>query len=158
MRIEGDEEDALLAGFARAALDLFERFTGQVALIGERAARIPCDGGWHRLTPTPVKRLVAVDGLAAGGSALPVPSDAIELQIDFCGDGWARCSAAEPVAARLTVEAGLAEDWNGLPEAVRQGLMRLAAHFYANRDRADEVGPPAAIAALWRPWRRMRLS
>jgi uncharacterized phiE125 gp8 family phage protein len=61
-------------------------------------------------------------------------------------------------AARVAVEAGLAEDWNGVPEPLRQGIVRLTAHLYAHRDAAGDAGPPAAVAALWRPWRRMRLA
>ena len=43
-----------------------------------------------------------------------------------------------------------------LPEPVRHGLMRLAAHMYASRDSALSE-PPAAVTALWRPYRRVRL-
>jgi uncharacterized phiE125 gp8 family phage protein len=52
----------------------------------------------------------------------------------------------------------MAPDWTGLPEALRQGVVRLAAHFYTHRTAAEDEGPPAAVTALWRPWRRMRLS
>jgi uncharacterized phiE125 gp8 family phage protein len=53
--------------------------------------------------------------------------------------------------------AGLGADWNDVPEPLRQGLIRLVAHFYTHRDAADAGAPPAAVAALWRPWRRLRL-
>jgi hypothetical protein len=46
-----------------------------------------------------------------------------------------------------------------LPEGIRQGALRLAAHQYRERDvDAPQPVPPAAVAALWRPWRRMRLA
>ena len=66
-----------------------------------------------------------------------------------------------PVAvARLRVgyHAGLAPDWPSLPEPLRQGIVRLVAHMFAHRDAPDDAGPPAVVAALWRPWRRMRLA
>lgn len=52
-------------------------------------------------------------------------------------------------------------EWADLPEAVRHGIIRLAAHLYRERDRDGDgapVAPPAAVAALWRPWRAMRLA
>jgi len=30
--------------------------------------------------------------------------------------------------------------------------------MFAHRDAPDDAGPPAVVAALWRPWRRMRLA
>jgi hypothetical protein len=38
-------------------------------------------------------------------------------------------------------------------------VLRLAAHFYTYRtDAGAQAEPPAAVAALWRPWRRLRLA
>ena len=51
----------------------------------------------------------------------------------------------------------VAADWPGLAEPVRQGILRLVAHLFLHRDAVADQGPPAAVAALWRPWRRMRL-
>ena len=39
----------------------------------------------------------------------------------------------------------------------RPRLLRLVAHLFASRDE-DGGEPPAAVTALWRPYRRMRLS
>ena len=54
--------------------------------------------------------------------------------------------------------AGLAASWTGLPEALRHGVLRLAASQYRVRDNDGLAGtvPPAAVAALWRPWRQIR--
>lgn len=161
LRVEHDAEDALLAGFIRSATDLCEAFTGQVLLVREIDVRVRADGNWHRLTPTPVTRLVSAAGHGADGSSAALAMTHVDMQVDFSGDGWVRCVAPDVAVARLTVEAGIAADWNGLPEALRQGIVRLVAHLYAHRDDAaadERTGPPAAVAALWRPWRRMRLS
>lgn len=88
LRLEGDGEEAVLAGFIRTASALCEAFVGQ-RLIG-----------------------------------LPE---------------------------------GFADDWNGIPEPLRQGIIRLVAHLYTHRDAADAGPPPTAVAALWRPWRRLRM-
>ena len=43
--------------------------------------------------------------------------------------------------------------------ALRHGIIRLAAHQHRERETSGPGPlPPAAIAALWRPWRRMRMA
>ena len=72
--------------------------------------------------------------------------------------GWVRLVAPDPTVKFVaTYSAGLAADWNGIPEPLRLGIVRLVSHFYSHRDAPDAGGVPAAVAALWRPWRRMRL-
>ena len=51
----------------------------------------------------------------------------------------------------------LAEDWAELPPGLNEGIIRFAAHLYRERDAAGSREPPAAVAALWRPWRELRL-
>ena len=53
--------------------------------------------------------------------------------------------------------AGMASDGNGVPEPLRQGIVRLTAYLFNARDGSGGE-PPAAVTALWRPYRRMRLS
>jgi len=61
------------------------------------------------------------------------------------------------VAVRFT--AGMAESWDMLPDAIQQGLVRWAAYQHRARDGDKGIaGPPASVAALWRPWRRMRIT
>ncbi|MFA6218944.1 MAG: head-tail connector protein [Erythrobacter sp.] len=50
-----------------------------------------------------------------------------------------------------------ATDWSELDEALRHGLIRFAAHQYRERDGGDASALPAAVAALWRPYRMVRL-
>lgn len=45
------------------------------------------------------------------------------------------------------------ESWAAVPPPVAHGMVVLAAHLFENRGRDDE--PPAAVAALWRPYRRL---
>ena len=103
--------------------------------------------------------IVSVSTLDPAGIVATLPVAAYAIDIDASGDGWVRLTA--PVAtARLLVgyHAGLAADWPSLPEPLRQGIVRLVAHLFAHRDAPDDAGPPAAVAELWRPWRRMRLA
>ena len=159
LRLEHGREDALIGGLIEAALELCERFTGQVAIVRTVRERVAADGGWHRLAAAPVRAVTAVLGVATDGTESVLPVDAYAIDIDGDGRGWVRIIDAHG-AARVVVaaQAGLAVDWAGLPAGVRQGAVRLAAHLHAHRDGADDAGPPAAVAALWRPYRRMRLS
>ena len=48
-------------------------------------------------------------------------------------------------------------DWSALDPGLRQGIVRYAAHQYRERDSGSSEAPPAAVAALWRPYRRVML-
>jgi len=158
LRVDGEAEDALIAGLIRSATLLCEQFIGQALLVRLVSETLPASRGWQRLGQRPVRSITGVDGLPAEGAAFALPADAYAIDIDAAGDGWIDVHDAG-IAGRVivTYEAGLAADWNGVPEPLRQGVLRLVAHLYAHRDAPDDAGPPAAVAALWRPFRRMRL-
>lgn len=159
LRIADAGEDATIEGLIGSALALCEGFLGQVPIMRTVTETLPISGEWRRLTAMPVRAITAVQGVGADGAAFPLPVDAYAVDLDGQGGGWVRVMQAGVARrVRVTAEAGLAADWAGLPEAVRQGVVRLAAHFFTHRDAIDEGRPPAVVAALWRPWRRMRLS
>lgn len=159
LRLEAGEEDALVAGLVRSATALCERFVGRALISREVVETLPASGAWRRLSVTPVIAVTGVEAIGEDGSSEALAVGDYEIDIDAHGDGWVRLTAPEEARrVRVTYEAGLGVDWNAVPEPLRQGITRLAAHLYAHRDAADEAGPPAAVAALWRPWRRMRLS
>jgi uncharacterized phiE125 gp8 family phage protein len=152
LRIDDSSEDALLAALVRSAADLAEAFTGQKLIARDFVERIAATSCWTRLSVTPV---VAITGVEGAAGALPVTG--YEIDIDSAGDGWVRVIAPADKHVRVQCRAGLAADWNGIPEALRLGIIRLVAHLYTHRDREDAGGVPTAVVALWRPWRRMRL-
>lgn len=152
-RIETGEEEALLAGLIRSASALCEAFLGQVVIARDFSEQLPASMEWQRLKTVPVR---SIESVTSNGS--PLPPTAYATDVDSSGHGWVRVT--EPAVAG-TIEvggsAGLAVSQNGVPEPLRQGVLRLVAHLFAARDGAGgEI--PAAVTALWRPYRRIRLS
>jgi uncharacterized phiE125 gp8 family phage protein len=158
LRIVTGEEDALLAALARSASDACEAFVGRALIVREVAEELPASPAWARLGMAPVVSISGMAALAEDGSATPLAAEAYAIDVDAAGEGWARLLAAGDVRrVRVSYVAGMAGDPNGLPEALRHGIVRLIAHLYTHRDDADAAGPPAAVTALWRPWRRLAL-
>jgi uncharacterized phiE125 gp8 family phage protein len=156
LRISVSDEDALLAGLVRAAAELCEAFTGR-ALI-ERAVEdmIAASTVRARLTAGPVRTIEAVAAIDGAGAATALGEDDFAAEIDAGGDGWVTLRAPiEAKRLRVTYRAGMAADWNGVPEMLRHGILRLAAQYYLRRGEARDADVPAAVTALWRPWRRL---
>ena len=158
LRIDGGGEDVLLAGLALTATRLGEQFCAQLLIARPIDEIVPASGEWRRLAATPVRSISAVMGVPAEGAAFALPVDAYAIDIDANGDGWVRVSRPGTAGrVQVTLVAGVADGWDGLPEPIRQGVVRLVAHLHVHRDENDGAEPPTAVAALWRPWRRMRL-
>ena len=156
-RVETGEEEALLAGLVRTASALCESFTGQVLIARTFEEIIRPGHRWQRLSLTPVRAIDEVAILDPNGGASVLTSGEYEVDIDSRGDGWVRLLAGSDQQHRVRGRAGLAVEPNGLPEPLRQGILRLTAHLFATRD-GNGGEPPAAVTALWRPFRRLRLS
>lgn len=157
LRAAGGDEDQVVDAVVAAAAQLCEQFTGRVLLRRHFVETMKAAPTWRRLARAPVTAILAVEALDEGGAATPLPADAFAADIDEEGDGWVRILA--PGAAgrvRIGYEAGLVADWASIPETLRVGALQLAAHLYAQRSGGPER-PPAAVVALWRPWRRIRL-
>lgn len=158
LRIATSDEDAVLAALLRGAASLCEGFIGQWLIAREARETIAADGRWHRLSARPVTAISDVRAIGADGVEEALPPGTHAIDIDASGDGWVR-RVGPGDGRRLSVRyrAGMADDMNGLPEAIRQGIVRLAADHHAARD-GEGAAPPAVVGALWRPWRRMRLA
>lgn len=153
-------DDAQLTQVLRASLELCEDFTGIMPLQQDCEAVLPVSSSWQALAARPVQAITAVDGLPAEGARFALPAANYAIELDADGGGRVLIhnpGAAGRVAVRFT--AGLATDWASLPDGLRHGLLRLAAFQYRQRE-GDPAAAllPAAVAALWRPWRRLRLA
>jgi uncharacterized phiE125 gp8 family phage protein len=158
VRIETGEEEAVLAGLIRTASALCEAFINQVVIARDFELDVPASGAWERLPLTPVRSISEVDAIGDDGSVTPLASAAYAIDIDCSGDGWVRAVLAGGARRlRATGAVGMADEENGVPEPIRQGVLRLVAHLFTARD--DNGGePPAAVTALWRPYRRLRMA
>lgn len=157
LRIATDNEDALIEGFAANAMALGEAFTGTAWIARGWTDVMPVSRAWQRIAIGGVSAITSVEGLPAEGAAFALPAGAYAVDIDASGDGWVRTVA--PGAAgrvRVTLSAGAAAGWGDLPPPLAQGAVLLIAHLFEHRE--ADTAPPAAVSALWRPWRRMRLS
>ncbi|WP_156456035.1 head-tail connector protein, partial [Sphingomonas sp. CCH9-E2] len=152
LRIDGAASDAELAAQLRVATELCERYIGMALLERMLRETLAVRGAWQVLSVAPVRAVTAVQQVATDGGAVALAPDLYAIDIDAAGQGWVRCASGAGRIA-VTYRAGSAGDWNAVPEPVRHGILRLAAHL-----RMDGEGvPPAAVTALWRPWRAMRL-
>ena len=158
VRIETGEEEAVLAGLIRTASAMCEQFTGRVILERSFTDTLSASGEWQRLALTPVRSIDNVEAIGEDGIASPLAAGDFAMDIDSAGDGWVRLMPGLGAARlRVTGQAGMATDSNGVPDPIRQGIVRLTAHLFNARD-GGGGDPPAAVTAMWRPFRRMRLS
>lgn len=154
-------EDALLAGLLQAALEMCEAFTGQAPLAQLVEERLPPQRGLQLLTSRPVREIAAVEVIASDESRSALTAMDYNAEIAACGTASFRLlTPAQGRALAVRLVAGIADEWATLPPALRQGIIRLAAHYYRDRDsdgQRNPAPPPASVTALWQPWRLMRL-
>ncbi len=157
LRIAVQTEDAALSEQLGSAYELCERFVGTTLIVRGIAQVLTAGTGWQSLAHRPVIAIDALDGLLAEGPEVALTIDAYAL--DIAADGSGRIRIERPGAAgrvRVRYSAGIAGNWEGVPEPLRQGIVRMAAFGYS--ERAGDAPPPAAVSALWRPYRRMVLA
>jgi uncharacterized phiE125 gp8 family phage protein len=152
-RIETGEEEAFLAGLIRSASCLCEAFLGQVVIERGFTETLAAGGEWQRLSIYPVR---SISGLVNSGASLPASAYATDIDANGCG--WIRIvdPGVEGIV-EVSGTAGMAVTQNGVHEAIRHGVLRLVAYLFTSRD-GDGGQIPAAVTALWRPFRRMKLA
>lgn len=158
VRVDTGEEEAVLAGLIRTASALCESFLGSIVITRDVVIDMRSTGSWQRLPVAPVTTIIAVEGVDSSGMVTSLPVEAYDVDVDADGEGWLRLTST-PDASRIRVSAnvGMATNQNDVPEPIRQGVIRLVAHLYAQRDGSGGEAP-AAVTALWSPYRRRRLA
>ena len=169
LRVDADDEDALLTSLIAAARMFVERTLG-IALMTQAWSYFfdfwP-SAGCITLPILPVQAVSAVKVHDdAGGS---VTLDAASYSVDVLSEP-ARLvlkGAVPPIAARalnafeIAFTVGYGDEADDVPGPVRQALKLLVAHWFERREPVvlglggQEV--PTTVAALLLPYRRMRL-
>lgn len=163
LAISRQEEDDLLEGLLRAALDTCESFIDRAPLFQTVEERVPVSAGSQTISSRPVRALVSAELIAQDGSRSAVDAAKFDFvtRIDGCGRVTI-IDRLEGQALALRLNVGIAADWATLPAALKQGVIRLAAYEYRERDRSDTdrrgAMPPSSVTALWGPWRKFRLA
>lgn len=159
VRIDHDLDDLAIADLLKSAAGLCENFIGQISVLRELRDILPAKTQWQKLKRLPVSAIGLVEVLGVDGTATTLNAENYAIDVDSDSLGWIRLHNSEDISRiRVTYNAGLSTDWTTLPSSLRQGIVRLAGYFYANRDSVDAGDPPSAVTALWRPYRRMRLT
>src|SRR3954451_9528057 len=139
------EDDGAVAALVQGAAELCERFTTRVLLARGVRQTLRARPGWLRLGRNPVRSIGAVEAIGPDGAGSPLAADAYAIDIDANGDGWVRLEPGAAERIGVTYQAGLAAAWADLPQALRHGVTRHAAHLYALRTGMPGDAPPASV-------------
>ena len=158
LRLGPATEDAVVTGLIKAAAAHCELVTGQMLVVREVSEERAVGAEWLRLARQPVQAVLDVALRSEGELPVVLARDAWELRAE--GDGTVAVRVLEPGAAASVVvryRAGLAADAAAVPDALKQGMLRLIQHLYSARDDAG-AAVPNIVMALWTPWRRVTLA
>lgn len=164
LKVETEDEDALLARLITVARQRCEHYTGRVMNAQQWRLTLDQWPGW--IVDLPFPPLLAVTSVQTYGSddvASPMASGlyAVDTAVSP-GRIIRRSASAWPAPGRsyngieITYQAGYGPSWNDVPEALRQGMLLLIAGLYEQREGAASVLPPA-VEGLWQPYRLVRL-
>lgn len=164
LRLDGDEEDAVVSACIVAARQACESYTG-LSLISQ-SWQLYLDR-WPRgavlLPRPPVQEVLEVAVMDAEGGRETLDPERYVVDraagrparlVRRGGLSWPR--PGRPIGGiEITYRAGYGDSWNDVPAALRQGMLLAVAHFFERRE--GEAGLPPAIATLWQPYRIMWL-
>lgn len=160
LRVDDDEQDALIAGLIMAAEDHVERMTG---LVLER--RTICEaitGFGGRIRTWPIASIDVVEYVDGAGvdrqlqsTAYRVNKAARPARLMNVGAPWPALGRLNGTVA-LTLTAGF-EDSTNVPAGVVQAIRMIVGHFFRNRDAVVTAGSPVevpiAVDMLLEPYR-----
>ena len=161
--ISRPNEDALLADLLQTGLAMCEAFTGQAPLSQLIEEQLPTRAGKTVLRSRPAQSLSALELTAQDGSRTSI--DPSQYEVEISPDGCLSITLLQDQQGRsvtASARVGMSDDWAGVPAPLKQGIIRLCAHYYRDRDRPgapDQAStPPTIVSALWRPYQALRLT
>lgn len=163
---EDSLQDAVIAGFLRAAMAAVEARTGKI-LIEREFSQVIVQTGAVDVLPlavAPVTVVVDVQLVARDGTAQLVNASVYWLERDSHTPCLRATAAGLPAPQRggeLRVRflAGFGPEWDDVPADIQQAVLMLAAHYYEYRnDTALDTGcMPFGVSALIERYRSLRL-
>jgi uncharacterized phiE125 gp8 family phage protein len=153
LRIDGETEDFLLHDLLRSATSTVEQWLGQLLISRDVEERAPIWGQTVRLAMAPVHSVLAV-AIAATDGSFQALDPGEWMMVRLPGDVTCiRLAGHTDNISEVRYRAGLADDWNGVPEPIRLAVLRTAAHFHGSRDDPAAPQMPVVIRQLLEPFR-----
>lgn len=164
LKVEQDEEDALLLRLITVARQRCEQYTGRVLMA--QSWRLTLDEWPGRIVDLPNPPLMAVTSVTIyAADDTPTVLDASVYAVDTAvapgriihrtADAWSS-PGRDYNGIEIDYQAGYGASWNEVPEALRQGMLHVIAQLYEARDGTAPTLPPAVLG-LWQPYRLVRL-
>jgi uncharacterized phiE125 gp8 family phage protein len=167
LRVEHDDDDAVITALVAAARGQIEALTRRALLL--QSWRLVRDGwpanGRIALRIGPLRALTAARVFDAAGTAHPI--DVGNFVVDAADNAIAAPCWSLPVPGRrfagieLDLELGFGSTAGEVPEPLRQAVRALLAHWYENRDvvtaGASGAALPGSVAAMIASYRMLSL-
>lgn len=164
----GDEDvqDALIAGYLRAALAAIEGRIGKALFLRGFRWQVACwrAAGAQALPMAPVRAISALTIVDATGARMTVDPARYALVPDLHRPRLRAKGAALPAIpeggrAEIAFQAGFGAAWSEIPADLRQAVLLLAARYHEFRhEAAMEAGVmPFGVGPLIEPWRNVRV-
>lgn len=156
-------EDQTLQGLLATSLAQCEAMTGLCPLAQTIEERVPAQASLSALSSRPVQSLVRAELIEHNGVRSSLDGSSYELQVATDQSAsFELKNVGDGQAVAVQIRVGIADTWADVPAALRQGIVRLAAHLYTDRGdtarSSDLRALPATVVALWLPWRRLGLT
>jgi len=163
LKVSHRDEDALIAGYIRAATAACEGFTGR-KLINQQW-QLAFNDWAEEVIQIPLSPILSVDNIEVwqGGQFQVIAPEYYLLDrtsyqpkiLPRAGYQWA-VPEIDVAGIKITISAGFGTDQNDLPHDIRLGLMHWVAGAYDGRGSFENQAVTMA-EKLWQPYRRVTL-
>ena len=152
LRIDGNEEDRLIAGLIAVGRQKVEQhIRGSLLTQSWKLCQQYRAGEPIRLSLGPIQSITSVTLIENGVSQL-VNSD--EYSFASASDELTVSSSLQADSIEVVFVAGY-EEVSDIPAPIKQGILQLIAHLYEGREEGDEI--PALIRQLIQSYRKVSI-